>query len=280
MTTTKPVVVGIKDKQPAALRFGLREARRAGVPVRVVHSAALPVQAAEFYTGYDAEDGVRMAGQQILDEARHFVEQEVAPPPVSYELSTGSAFDTLVRVSAGARLLVIGSDDLPWYERALGAAVAGHITRHADCVVVVVPEHAYPKQPVGGVVVTLDGDTSAAGPLRFAFEQADAAGHTLHVLHAAPPATLTADVQAIRVNIAEVLAGWAETYPDVRVMPAFVFDDTDDAIVEASQHAELVVVGRPHSRTVAYALSRPLATKVVGRAHCPVAIVPADYAGA
>lgn len=279
MTTAKPVVVGIKDKQPAALRFGLQEARRAGVPMRVVHSSALPVQAAEFYTGYDAMDGARVAGQEILDEARHFIDQEVAPPPVSYELSTGPAIDTLVRVSVGARVLIIGSDDLPWYERALGTAVTGHVTRHADCVVIVVPEHGDPSPLIGGVVVTLDGDTSASGPLRYAFEQADAAGRTLHVLHATPPATLTEDVQAVRANIGEVLAGWSEIYPDVRVIPAFVFDAVEDVIVEATERAELVVVGRPHNRSVAFALARPVATRVARRANCPVAIVPSDYAG-
>ena len=41
-----------------------------------------------------------------------------------------------------------------------------------------------------------------------AFEQADARGDVLHVLHAVPPATTRPDVEAIRANIGEVLAGY------------------------------------------------------------------------
>lgn len=281
MSTTKPVVVGIADKQPTALRFAMREAIRTGAALRVVHAAVLPAQSAEFYAGVDAFEGVREAGRTILEDARHFIEQEVSSPPVTYALSTTPAIDTLQQESADASLVVVGVDDIPWYERMLGGAVAAFVTRHAACAVAVVPEVAYPTVAPGGVVVTLDGDTSATGPLRFAFEQADARDHTLHVLHATPPATLTSDMQAIRANIAEVLAGWSDDYPAVRVLPAFVFDEKQEqAVIAATKRAELVVVGRPHSKSVPFAFARPLALQVVRRARCPVAIVPADYAGA
>ncbi len=80
--------------------------------------------------------------------------------------------------------------------------------------------------------------------MTYAFEQASDRGHEQHILHATPPATLAADAEAIRANIAEVVAGWAETYPDVRVIRAFIVDGAEEAIAAASEHAELVVVGR------------------------------------
>ncbi|MEV7398380.1 universal stress protein [Aeromicrobium sp. NPDC092404] len=278
-SSSRTVVVGVIDKQPTALRFAMREATRLGARLEVVHSASLPAQGPELYLGVDVFADVRAAGHQVLDDAKSFIEQEVAAPVADYVLSTAPAVETLERVSAGAELMVVGADDLPWYDRMLGGGVVRHLVKHAACPVVVVPEIAYPRAPRGGVVVTLDGDTSAAGPLRYAFEQADAHGHELHVLHATPPATLPRDVDAIRANVSEVLAGWSEAFPHVRVLPAFVFDGAGDAIVAATTHAELVVIGRPRSRAVPFALARPLSVQVLKQAACPVAIVAASYRG-
>ncbi|MEJ7634942.1 universal stress protein [Aeromicrobium sp.] len=280
ISSRRPVVIGIADKQPTALRCAMHEAQRAGTSLQVVHAASIPVQSAEFYVGVDVFEDVKAAGQKVLDDAREFIEQEASSPPVAYVLSTAPAIETLERAAADAQLLVIGADDIPWYDRMLGGGVARHMAKHSACPVVVVPEVAYPASRKGGVVVTLDGDSTASGPLTYAFEQADMGGHELHVLHATPPATLTEDVQAIRANIGEVLAGWSEIYPDVRVIRAFIFDGAEEAIVNATAHAELVVVGRTSSRNASFALARPLAMQVLKRASCPVAIVPADYRGA
>ena len=274
-----PVVVGIADKQPTALRFALREALRSGAEMRVVHAASIPVQPVYPYLGPAELEGIEAAGQKVLDDAREFLDQEVALPPVSFVLSIASAVEALEEATSSAQLLVIGADDIPWYDRMLGGGVARHMARHAPCPVVVVPEVAYPAKPTGGVVLTLDGDSSATGPLVYAFEQASARGRELHILHATPPATLAADAEAIRANIAEVLAGWSQTYPDVRVIRAFIVDGAEEAITAASTHAELVVVGRSHSRNVSFALTRPLAMQVLRRAGCPIAIVPSDYRG-
>ena len=276
----RPVVIGIADKQPTALRFAVREALRSDATMLVVHAAGVPLQGVNAYLGAADIDALNAAGQKVLDDARELLDQEVAVPSVTYELSTSTVVETLEAATVDARLLVIGADDIPWYDRMLGGGVARHMARRAPCPVVVVPEIAYPAPPRGGVVVTLDGDTSATGPLTYAFEQARVRGHELHVLHATPPATLAADAEAIRANIAEVLAGWGEMYPDVRVIRAFIVDGAEQAIVAASAHAELVVVGRPHSRTLSFALTRPLAMQVLRRAGCPVAIVPSDYRGA
>jgi nucleotide-binding universal stress UspA family protein len=150
---------------------------------------------------------------------------------------------------------------------------------HAPCPVVIVPEVAYPKSMEGEVVVTIDGDSSADGPLRFAFEQASARDGVLHVLHAVPPATMLSDIADLRANMSEVLAGWRDKFPDVAVMDAFAVGDPRDVVARATNGAELVVVGRPHGRVMPFAISRPLATAVVRRASCPVAVVPADYQG-
>jgi nucleotide-binding universal stress UspA family protein len=277
--SNRPVVLGIADKQPTALRLAMQAARRRGVTLRVVHSAGVPAQAAELYANSDAIDAFRTAGQTVLDDARHFIEQQPSTPVIEYVLTTRGPVSALEAEASEAQLLVVGTDDIPWYDRLLGGAVAGYLATHAACPVIAVPENTYPSTTSGGVVVTLDGDTSASGSLNFAFEEAEVRGSRLYVLHAAPPGTMAADVEASRANISEVLAGWSAQHPNVRITTHFAIDEPDDACIRATQRAELVVVGRPRHRGIAFALARPVATQVLRHTHCPVAVVPANYAG-
>jgi nucleotide-binding universal stress UspA family protein len=86
-------------------------------------------------------------------------------------------------------------------------------------------------------------------------------------------------MELIRANLAAVLAGWSTAFPGVRVMLNFPMDAPEEACVRATEHAELIVVGRPHGRTLPFSLARPLASRVIRRAHCPVAVVPSDFWG-
>lgn len=275
---SSPVVVGIDDKQPTALRFALAEAHRRATDLRVVHSATVP--AAEFYVAADVVEEIRDAGRKVLHDAQHFIEQEVTPVPVEYVLTVSPPIEALDVEAQEASIVVIGTDDISWPDRLLGGAIASRTALHAACPVIVVPERSYPTPLSGGVVVALDGDTPASGPLRFAFEQAGGRGNVLHVLHAIPEGTTRPDVEAVRANLGEILAGWSDTFPTVRVQLSFPIDEAEDACARATEQAELVVVGRPHRHALPYALARPLAAEVLRHAHCPVAVVPADYQGA
>jgi nucleotide-binding universal stress UspA family protein len=219
---------------------------------------------------------LREAGQKVLDDARHFIEQEVTPVRAEYVLTTAPPIGALEAEAREASVVVVGADDMRWPDRLFGGAVASHVALHAACPVIVVPERTYPTPLSGGVVIALDGDTSAPGPLQFAFEQARANGGVLHVLHAIQPGTGPADSEAVRANIGEVLAGWSDEYPNVRVLQSFPIDEVEDACRRATEYSELVVVGRPHHRALSFASARPLAAEVLKHAHCPVAVVPAD----
>lgn len=279
-TNSRPVVLGIGDKQPTALRFALQEARRRGADLRVVHSAGVPAQASAFYLGAEVLDGLLKEGQKVLDDAQHFVEGEDSSVEVTYVLTPAAPIEALESAAQEANPLIIGADHITWPDRLLGGAIATHIALHAPCAVVVVPERTYPTPLSGGVLIALDGDTSARGPIQFAFEAAAARDNVLHVLHAIPPATTSDDAESMRANVAEVLAGWSGTYPDVKVYVTYSIDDPEEACIRATGLSELVVVGRPHRHGLPFALARPLAAEVLRHAHCPVAVVPSDYRGA
>jgi nucleotide-binding universal stress UspA family protein len=278
-TSSHPVVVGIVDKQPSVLGFAVGEARAAHSSLWVVHSTGRPPQPGDYYGGFDLFDELSRTGQAVLDDARRFVEEEAPELEVEYVLTSEGPRHALEHAVPSARLLVVGSDDVPWFDRLMRTDVAGHLALHAACPVVVVPEQAYPWARDGDVVVTLDGDTSAEGPLQLAFEEADARDAVLHVLHATPPGTIVSDAEEIRANLAEVVAGWRDTFPDVIVLTAITTGDPKKAVAHATESAALVVVGRPHGRVIPFAVSRPLATDVLRRAHCPVAVVPPTYRG-
>ncbi|MEO6604394.1 MAG: universal stress protein [Aeromicrobium sp.] len=278
-TRTPTVAVGIVDKQPSVLRFAAREARFANAELKIIHAAWINPQTAEFWPNADVPDSVKVAGQHVLDDAQTFLERELGNPPAEFIMTDETPILSLERAAASAYMLVLGTDDVPWYERLLRTRTAGFLALRAPCPVVIVPEVDYPRSMEGEVVVTLDGDTPAAGPLRFAFEQASARDSILHVLHAVPPATTVWDAADLRANTSEVLAGWREYFPDVAVLEGVAVGEPRDVIERATKGAELVVVGRPPSRTLPLAVTRPLAWSLVKSANCPVAVVPANYPG-
>ena len=141
-TATSPVVVGIADKQPSALGVAIRQASATESPLWVVHSVGVPSQAAEFYAGYEVIEDLRRTGQGVLDDARHFIEREAPGLEVDYILSTDEPLHAIQHAAANARLIVLGADDVPWYDRLLRTKVAGHLALHAPCPIIVVPEHS------------------------------------------------------------------------------------------------------------------------------------------
>ncbi|MET0821940.1 MAG: universal stress protein [Aeromicrobium sp.] len=270
----RPIVIGIVDKQPTALRFAVREARSRRLPLQVVHSTWIPTQAGDVYVGFEASDADRAAGRELLDEARRLVEHEAPDLEADYVLTGTPAEQVLQHAASEASSIVVGSDDVPWYDRLLRTRIAGHLALHAPCPVVVVPELSYPGEHEGDVVLTLDGDTAAEGPIGFAFEEASRREAALHVLHVTRLGVSADQAQHERADIAEVLAGWRERFPDVAVVQTFRHDDIEPAVLRATEQSSLVVMGRPHHHTVPFSASRSLAAEVVRHAHCPVAVVP------
>lgn len=278
--TSVVVGVGPGDRQTTALACAVGEAERRGAPLRIVHATGAPAQGTDLYISDAMLAELRDEGQKVLDDVKHLLDETAPSATVSYVLHASDVVDALMLEGATASVLIVGADDIPWPERLLGGAVAAYVARHAPCPVVVVPEHTSPTPLFGGIVVALDGETAATGPLRFAFEEARIGDHELHALYATRAGAITHDPGRVQATVGEVLAGWSEQFPDVHVLRHFALDTPEEACVRASSQAELLVMGRPHDRGLPAGWSRGLALKVLRHAWCPVAIVPADYRGA
>ena len=275
----RPIVVGVEDKQLAALRYALSEAALKGCGVRVVHAYSMST-AGPALSGEDIMEASAADAYAIVDRARDFIESQKTAVPVEYAVEFGAPTQVLQEESLKARTLVLGPENASWYERILAGEDGSWLSTRAECPVVIIPENWYQHEVRrGGIVVTIDGATDAHGPLTFAFAAADRRNQELHVLHVVPPATSEQDEEELRLNIAEVLAGWTDKYPTVRVLRSLVFGETDEACIRSTSLANLVVVGRPHGRSLPFSLTRPVAVSVLKEANCPVAVVPTNYDG-
>lgn len=277
--SNRPIVVGVEDKQHAALRYALDEAESQGCGIRVVHAYSLSVTGPTLL-GSEALDAAEDSAYAILDTARDFIDAQGIKVPVEYAVEFGAPTQVLEAEARNARALVLGPENAAWYERILAGEVGSWLATRAECPVIVVPEYWYPHQVRrGGIVVTVDGATDAHGPLTFAFTAADRRSEELHVLHVVPPATSVADEEEHRLNIAQVLSGWADKFPAVRIFRSLVFGQVDEACIGSTSLANLVVVGRPRGHGRPFSLLRPVAVAVIKEANCPVAVVPPNYDG-
>ena len=73
----------------------------------------------------------------------------------------------------------------------------------------------------------------------------------------------------------EVVAGWQEKYPDVHVTTTTMRSHPVDALVDASEHASLLILGGRRRGPVGGALLGSVGHNVLHDADCPVAVVRA-----
>lgn len=274
----QPIVVGVRDEQPGLLSFALGLAKALGSRMRVVHSYRVPFPHAytALYAGKDPADALSDTSREVISDARSHLEDMSTGTDVEYELVYGYPPAVLGVESRRAKALVIGTDDLSWIDRITDAAVTSYLCMHAASPVVVVPPRVSAFD-LTDVTVTIDGETSAHGPLQFAFELADKASVDLHVLHATDQLSSFSDLESARMVVAEVLAGWMQAYPDVTVISELTTGDPADRALSATGDASLIVAGRPHpDRRGGW--RPPVARTLVKAGARPIAVVPADYA--
>jgi nucleotide-binding universal stress UspA family protein len=73
--------------------------------------------------------------------------------------------------------------------------------------------------------------------------------------------------------LSETLAGWQDEYPDVKLERRLLHAHTRQALIDASHHAQLAVVGTRGYGTLSGAVLGSVSHAVLHHAACPVAIV-------
>ncbi|MFO7251870.1 MAG: universal stress protein [Actinomycetes bacterium] len=277
------ILVGVDGSRAglAAVAWAAREAALRRMPLRVVH--AIPAWALE--TGDEGPYAgvarwMREGAETVLTGAVDRARREVPGLEVAAEPIPGDPRPALVKAAADAELLVVGNHGLGGFRGLLLGSVAQGVAGHAPCDVVVVRETATPAR--GEVVVGVDGSPSDEAVLRFAFAEASLRGAALRAVHAwrpfeyggvpLGPEDLAGEGRERRL-LGEVLAGWGERYPDVAVVEETVQGHPVEVLRDASDGADLLVVGSHGHGELAGMILGSVSQGVLQHARCPVAVV-------
>jgi nucleotide-binding universal stress UspA family protein len=126
----------------AAARWAAREARMLGVPLTIVHVYSVPAvpSVAGPVRSPEQRRYARHRAEGVLDRTRRVADVELVGSTirVSEELAEGPVSRTLIDLSHGAGLLVLGSHSGQFLHHRLGSMV-GACLHKAGCPVVVVP---------------------------------------------------------------------------------------------------------------------------------------------
>ncbi|MBA8976699.1 MULTISPECIES: universal stress protein [Streptomyces] len=288
-----PVAVGV-DGSPeslAAAEWAACEAVRRGRPLRLLHVRNWHPRQGGAEISYAAE---RHRARCVLRQAEERVRTACPDVRVYDERVEGPASAALVKASAGAELLVLGSRGLGGITGLLVGSVALEVVARATGAVVLVRADgtAGETQEVAGggrrdVVVGVDVTEPCDEVIEFAFEAARVRHARLRVLHAwRAPDLLTLGPGEIGLVsdreraeewlrfLAAVLQPWGDKYSDVDVLETVVEGKPSGALLKAASGAELLVVGHRLTDRPRIARTGPVTHAVIQQAVCPVAVIP------
>ncbi|MFD1829331.1 universal stress protein [Streptomyces desertarenae] len=285
---TRNVTVGLDGSREslAAARWAALEAVRRRLPLRIVqvrepHPRLLPSVEPEAQEGWE----------RIADEAAAGLVREHPGLEADVERLAGRPAEVLRDAAGGAEVLVLGSRGRGTLAGFLVGSVALSTVAHVECPVVLVRAGAEdgeaPAEPEGDVVVGVDLSRPHDEIAAFAFGAAARRGTGLEVLHGwDPPPVYGIGPVAMSPHLLDDLAEekalaldralrpWRQRYPEVAVRPRTVVGRVSHHLLDAAEHACLVVVGRRSRRSPLGFHTGPVTHAVMHHCAAPVAVVP------
>lgn len=137
------IVVGHDGSQGAAgsLELALELAEKLGAPVVVMRSWTIKTgpRAADYQFGFvsSSSEISKVVHDDLVKDCRDAVHRRPAVS-VSYRALLAQPADALVKLSTGARMLVVGSRGLGGFASLLLGSISEQCVRHAKCPVLVV----------------------------------------------------------------------------------------------------------------------------------------------
>jgi nucleotide-binding universal stress UspA family protein len=290
MTSQTPrtqIIVGV-DGGPGGLRaaeYAALLAREHHLTIRLIHAYHLVAIATPAMVPIQAVDNIRAYGDAALRDATQRVKDTAPEVEVDTSLVMGSAPATLINASRSAAFVVVGRNPTHGLERMLSGSTSTPVAARAHAPVVSVPAEWSHSNDTAAVVVGTDGSTQGRAALSVAFDEASRRGSDLKVVRiwTVPPSWsfdvvhLTSErawLEDAEVALAEDLAGYAESYPDVAVTRVVErSSSTARALVAHASGAGLLVIGaRGHGGVPGLDMGM-VARNVLAHASVPVAVV-------
>ncbi|MGW7409978.1 universal stress protein [Streptomyces sp. NPDC054833] len=292
----RPVVVGLDGSREslAAAEWAAGEAFRRGLPLRLVHAwEGLSPDASSL----PELEAPRYWARRILREAMDQLNERHPQVYLSAEQIARPAADALVTAGAEGELLVLGSRAFSGLGGFMAGSVAlatvAHVTRPVVLVRAdraaeddhVLDEEGRPsaRTPYRDVVVGVDTAQPCEELLAFALKSAALRSAPLRVVHtwqvpyaqsAAVARMSTVARQAAERALDAMLRPWREKYPTVKIQELVENGRPAQLLLDASQDAGLLVVGRRIRPATLGTHTGPVAHAVMHHVHCPVAVVP------
>jgi nucleotide-binding universal stress UspA family protein len=289
VSTTKRygIIVGIdgSPESDAAVNWAAHDAAIRGLPLTLVHvENPTPSTWSQAPTLEETPEQQVAEGRSLLANASTIARDAVADTAqiqINGELLSSATVPTLVDRSKDAELIVVGSRGRGALSRSLLGSVSSGLIRHAHCPVALIGD-ADPQGPQpapGPILVGIDGSTSDLATA-IAFEEASLRNVDVIALHSwndidmnSIPGYDWSPTTAKEGHLLDkALVGWQERYPDVSVHKQLVSDRAAHALVDASESAQLVVVGSHGSGAFAGMLLGSVSNAVVQAVHRPVIV--------
>jgi nucleotide-binding universal stress UspA family protein len=284
-TPRNAIVVGISaDGYESALAYAVAEARRESRPLHLIHVLQLP--AGEAYAGVygGALETANATLADALVKAERLAGSDVE---VTGEvIDNGWTVDGLVRGTMTDRVLVLQHRALSHVHRLFTGSTVQGVAGRSHVPVVSVPEGWSARSGTSAVVTAaVQNPVEAPALLRIAFEEARIRGARLVVLHAWWLAS-GYDVVVVddtfrsewtdRTNeeIEPVLEPLRAEFPEVDVIVEVRHAPPLEAILDAAEVSDLVVLGRRHHRLPLGSHLGPVTRGAVAHSTSPVLITP------
>ena len=282
------------DASKTAAKWAANTAVKRGIPLRLVSSYSMPqflyaegmVPPQELYEDLEAET------LEKIEEAKKVALDYMPDVDVSHQIEEGSPIDMLLDLSEQCTMIVMGSRGLGGLSGMVMGSVSAAVVSHASCPVVVVREDnaVTEETKYGPVVVGVDGSGVSQKAIENAFKEAEARGAELIAVHTwmdmqvqASLAGLSAAQQQWQVVeeeqnalLGQRLAGWSERFPDVKVTKVVTRDRPVRALADASEGAQLLVVGSHGRGGFKGMLLGSTSRALLQAAPCPMMVVRPD----
>ncbi len=280
------VAVDGSPESDAAVRWAAHEAEMRDVPITLMH-VVIPVVVSWPVRSFQAEFNQWQEdnAQLVIGQAEKMLESSVGESKLSAvrtEVARGNVVAAIVAASREAQMVVVGSRGMGLVGRAVLGSVSSGVVHHARCPVAIVhADEAKAPDRTKPVLLGIDGSPASEAATALAFDEAARRKVDLVALHAWSDVgvfpSLGMDWHQYQDEghevLGERLAGWQEQYPDVHVRRRIVCDKPARWLIDASQQAQLVVVGSHGRGGFPGMLLGSVSSAVVQSANSPVIVV-------
>jgi nucleotide-binding universal stress UspA family protein len=279
-STAEPlIVVGVGPEEvDSALEFAAEEAIRARCGLHLVHAVhVVPTGPEMVAVVVDVEQWGRARLDSAVKRAEGLVQGAV---PVTSELRRGSPIQVLVDVARSARMVVLEHRHLSRLGRVVNRTVAGGVAARLAVPVVAVPSGWTRSTGEKVVVAGVDVPQRSDEVLRLAAAEARARGAALRVVHswsipvsfedAVEPDERQRWTERSRAEVGAALDRLGDPAIAIDAEVRIESGRAVEALLTASQGADLLVIGRHDPLVPIGSHVGPVARAVLREATCPV----------